>query len=471
MSLVEYTIKITDSFIVPEILDELSVYQWENILRILSEFVSNGKIITDEKIHKNNYENEMKFKNKLVDKDNEIEILKNSYENRINEINKSNEDRFIEKNKVYDERFNEMNIRNKEMLSEKDKLIDSIKISYEERLLEKDKLNESIKTSYETRLNENEILNCKLDIITDKISLNKNVPSYKGLDGETRICEYLYEKFPSSEIKNVSETPHSGDIVFNYENISLMFEIKNKKYINIEDVNKFEDDLKNNPEYDGGILLSFNNTGIPKKGKFHMSFVDNRPVLYVTNISEEPNLISLAIISIIALIKKQNAHNNNGNEIDFVSERKKFIRDINNLYSMNLSNIENLKFIIKDGEKSINDTQRMISRCNTQIYEIKKNIEDVITDYSNEIDVQECQSQSKKYNNSNDEYNKNLDYFNKYERYFETVSKFKNENSGIYLHKELLEKCVENNENITYHGIKGIVTKTKFNIYYKRHYG
>ena len=85
-------------------------------------------------------------------------------------------------------------------------------------------------------------------MINQEVIIDRNTTSRSlGESGEEEMFNMLVSLFPKMEVKLISKTPHVGDIhVVDYKSKTLfLFEIKNKRYLSAEDVNKFKRDIEN----------------------------------------------------------------------------------------------------------------------------------------------------------------------------------------------------------------------------------
>ena len=64
-----------------------------------------------------------------------------------------------------------------------------------------------------------------------------------GVIGESFICDVLNQLH--YQFENTTKTPHVGDIRITFDNFIIMFEIKNKKLITLDDITKFRFDINN----------------------------------------------------------------------------------------------------------------------------------------------------------------------------------------------------------------------------------
>ena len=116
-----------------------------------------------------------------------------------------------------------------------------------------------------------------------------------GVSGEEEIFNLLVSQFPKLEVKLISNTPHVGDIhvIDSKANTLFMFEIKNKRYLNSEDISKFKRDIQtvknlNQSSRVIGIFISLISP-IPTYGSLHiessMAFLGGQELITPSSIS------------------------------------------------------------------------------------------------------------------------------------------------------------------------------------------
>jgi len=172
-----------------------------------------------------------------IDSDNENEIRNDDkYENEIknkneNENKDENEIENKNENKIKDEIKDENKIRNKQLTIEDLNLINPLTpeiVQTQNIIIPVDTYNQLSKDAEDY----------------NKLVPFKTFSSQKlGVIGETFICDILNQLHYKYE--NTTKIPHVGDIRITFDNFIVMFEIKNKKVITQEDINKFKYDINN----------------------------------------------------------------------------------------------------------------------------------------------------------------------------------------------------------------------------------
>lgn len=124
--------------------------------------------------------------------------------------------------------------------------------------------------------------------------------STKGNLGENKVQEIIKSYYSAADITDMSGIPHSGDLHLNLCNIKCLIEIKNKKNIIDDDVNKFLSDIESRGELiNCGIFISLLSSNIPKKGSFYIEMKNSIPLIYVYSIDN--NTIHFAIETMLFL--------------------------------------------------------------------------------------------------------------------------------------------------------------------------
>ncbi len=122
----------------------------------------------------------------------------------------------------------------------------------------------------------------------------------KGNFGEKFIEDYLYDKFSNCTIEDTHKTTSAGDLLFKFDNLSLLVESKNVSSIRKEDVSKFYNDIKirtENNEINSGLFVSLNNCSLPNNTKFFSFEIKNKiPIIFISNVFNNSELIRMSIV-------------------------------------------------------------------------------------------------------------------------------------------------------------------------------
>ena len=205
----------------------------------------------------------------------------------------------------------------------------------------------------EQRLNE---CNLKLDYIS--WSLEK--PSGKGSRGEREVIEILnsYLQHMSYTIRDTSRTAGHGDIRVDTPNgHKIMIEVKSReRAVPKNEIEKFEENLANAPNYKVGILLSMT-SGIARRGQqgwFEVAFVKNQYRIYVPNAyaNREEHLIVWSVV-LAAQLSSVDGELGEGQRSELMKIYNKF-KEIIEQNKKCKSDLKALKECVKNLESSLN---------------------------------------------------------------------------------------------------------------------
>jgi hypothetical protein len=156
-------------------------------------------------------------------------------------------------------------------------------------------------------------LNNKFTDYFQKIFTNN---TEKGEYGEEFVQNYLIDKFSGSMIADTHKETASGDILFHFNNLKTLIEVKNVQAVKPSEVEKFYRDIQQKKaEINSALFISLNDTNLVKGQKIiHFEIKYNIPIFMISNAFNNPENIRLAIIIIQYLInhnfildnKKQN---------------------------------------------------------------------------------------------------------------------------------------------------------------------
>jgi hypothetical protein len=216
-----------------------------------------------------------------------------------------------------------------------------------------------IKTNNEIQHKTNLEIVQKLNEHLDKY----NNSSKKGNISENYIENLLNNIYKTADIKRTTDKSKSGDFIMNYNNIDILFEIKNYN-INIpsHEVIKFERDINHSNMC--GIMISIS-SGICNKYNYQIDINNNSNILlYIHDLHYDADKIKVGVDIINNLHSKiklninNNDHcisnemlNNINNEYQkFIDKRNKMITHIKDsskisiqlIEEMNISNLDNL---------------------------------------------------------------------------------------------------------------------------------
>ena len=173
----------------------------------------------------------------------------------------------------------------------------------------------------------------KLEIERKKNTENviRNQNSFMvGQDGEDWLFVNLSLLFPNKDITDTSKTPCRGDFIFKDDEISMMIETKNySKNVPKCEVELFYDHLKDpiNNDLNCAIFIS-KKSGIANKNDFEFEIINNKPVIYLTNIQNKLYHIPIALkILRLALLEDKFIDLNEKEKIDSLKILSKQLKD------------------------------------------------------------------------------------------------------------------------------------------------
>jgi hypothetical protein len=220
--------------------------------------------------------------------------------------------------------------------------------------------------------------------IDEMMSIFKNINSSntsKGKFGENCVNYIIQQYFPHAEIQDVSKIPHSGDTVIHLENTILMIEIKTKKHVTKEDIVKFEKDVLTHVDDYNGALFVTTSTGIPTKGEYCFELLNNTiPVLYITKIIDNPELLHIGIyllLHVIPIFKKFEL--SSSSSLTVIEEKNKQL--LSTLSSV-LQTIHLTCDVIKQNQKTYicmekqikiqkKNNEEMLKKCKEEIHKLE----------------------------------------------------------------------------------------------------
>jgi hypothetical protein len=117
------------------------------------------------------------------------------------------------------------------------------------------------------------------------------LPVERGQIGEAIIVDLLKPVFET--VENVAKQNRIGDIIVNH---IIMLEVKNYQgTVPTTQVEKFERDFREHPEMVGGVFIS-RSTNIAKKATIDVSFDRHRPIIYLSNVSDNVIISSVKLL-------------------------------------------------------------------------------------------------------------------------------------------------------------------------------
>ena len=243
-------------------------------------------------------------------------------------------------------------------------------------------------TAIDSNINQ---LNIKFTDYFQKIFTNN---TEKGEYGEEFVQNYLIDKFSGANIIDTHKETASGDILFHFNNLKTLIEVKNVQQVKPSEIDKFYRDIQiKKEEINSALFISLNDTNLIKGQKIiHFEIKYNIPIFMITNAFNTPENIRLAIIIIQYLInhnfiidnqKQQNTKNEeeeNKQLIQILSIAINEIFEYIQLQKINLSNdlalLQKMQDSFKKRDSQINNIDIVINgifRQYPQLYIHKNN--------------------------------------------------------------------------------------------------
>ena len=121
----------------------------------------------------------------------------------------------------------------------------------------------------------------------------------KGDFGESIVQKQISYFYPQSCIDDVSGDTAKADLLWKLfdDSFKCLIEVKNVQYVRRSDIEKFERDLNLNVKDNTcncALFVSLKTDVIQSKGQFHFEFYEGIPVIYISNILQNINILRLA---------------------------------------------------------------------------------------------------------------------------------------------------------------------------------
>ena len=249
-------------------------------------------------------------------------------------------------------------------------------------------------------------LNQKFTDYFQKIFTNN---TEKGEYGEEFVQNYLIDKFSGSMIADTHKETASGDILFHFNNLKTLIEVKNVQQVKPTEVEKFYRDIQQKKdEINSALFISLNDTNLIKGQKIiHFEIKYGIPIFMISNAFNTPENIRLAIIIIQYLInhnfiidnnkktKSENAQSENKQILQLLITAINEVFEYVQLQRANLSNdlslIQKMQDSFKKRDSQINNIDIVINgifRQYPQLYIHKSTIEKPPTSTSNTTEAE-----------------------------------------------------------------------------------
>ena len=220
-------------------------------------------------------------------------------------------------------------------------------------------------------------LSGKLDSLMGKGNTVDN--AMKGDFGESIVASQIQHWFQTSEIEDKSAETAKGDLLWklNRGEFRALVEVKNVQMVRPIEVQKFERDIilnTNDKSCNCGIFVSLKTETIPNKGKFKLEFLNDCPVIYVSNILEDLNTLRFALDSLYSIQKKMKQFENVESEndensieeimVDFVQKQFKKVENLK-------TNITQMKLYVETLSNCILTEENIVRELSDNIISLR----------------------------------------------------------------------------------------------------
>jgi len=192
----------------------------------------------------------------------------------------------------------ELQLRNETIKQLQQRLLDSLQNKEDQRI-------QLIQNREDQRI---QLIDANISQLNDKFSkyFNKifTVNTEKGEYGEEFVQNFLIDKFSGAKIIDTHKETATGDIIFHFNNLKTLIEVKNVQQVKPTEIEKFYRDIQvKKDEINSALFISLNDTNLVKGQKLiHFEIKHNIPIFMLSNVFNTPENIRLAIVIIQYLI-------------------------------------------------------------------------------------------------------------------------------------------------------------------------
>ena len=221
-------------------------------------------------------------------------------------------------------------------------------------------------------------LSGKLDSLMGKGNTVDN--AMKGDFGESIVANQIQHWYQASEIEDKSADTAKGDLLWklNDGEFRALVEVKNVQMVRPTEVQKFERDMLINTKDKScncGIFISLKTETIPNKGKFKLEFLNNFPVIYVSNILDDLETLRFALDALCSIQNKYKHvyEDNNDSEDDLNIEEImiEFVQKQFNKLELMKGNINQMKVSVEILSNCITNEENIIRDLYNNIIVLK----------------------------------------------------------------------------------------------------
>jgi hypothetical protein len=268
-----------------------------------------------------------------------------------------------------------------------DKIVDGKNDLIMSKQMEIDDLKERIKILEDENCQALTLSN-KLDSLMGKGNSVDN--AMKGDFGESIVSSQIQYWYPTCEIEDTSADTAKGDLLWkmNDNEFKALVEVKNVQIVRPTEIQKFERDMIINIKDDlcnCGLFVSIKTETIPNKGKFKLEFINNCPIIYVSNVLGDLNTLRFALDSLLLIQQKMKknstvSHSDDEDEafyddiIEFVQTQYNKLEQLKSGITTMKTTVQTLSSCISMHEKSVIDLIKTITNLKDQ-HDIFKQVE------------------------------------------------------------------------------------------------
>ena len=229
-------------------------------------------------------------------------------------------------------------------------------------------------------------LSGKLDSLMGKGNTVDN--AMKGDFGESIVANQIQHWYQASEIEDKSSDTAKGDLLWklNEGEFRALVEVKNVQMVRPTEIQKFERDMVLNTKDKScncGLFVSLKTETIPNKGKFKLEFINNIPIIYVSNILEDLETLRFALDALCTIQNKYKYNEIHESDddcciqdimVEFVQKQFNKLETMKQNISQMKTSIDTLNNCIENEENIIRDLSNNIISLKAE-HDIFKKIE------------------------------------------------------------------------------------------------
>lgn len=205
--------------------------------------------------------------------------------------------------------------------------------------------------------------------------------SNKGKEGECFVQSLLTEKFKLGKCFDMTNEPHHGDFHLHLTHAKILIESKNVERLQkVRDLDKFVKDIQscaNGNKINAGLFLCMNDIVIKDGTKhFVFEFIDHVPVIYLSNVINNVEVVSMSIIILENIVSSLNCYQQSSEE--FEDTRRHIIDTVKII----MSNLDVLQQDLCLDEQDVTNLMNRIQRKKDNMKIINMKILELISNES-----------------------------------------------------------------------------------------